>query len=115
MSPWSERLSKAFCSQIRCVQDSALSSPLEGKALPVFFIEATCDFKDPAGWMVGQLNAVHWQRHGLRMEAGTTEKFEFKAEVSRVMDIIINSLYSEKDVFLRELVSNAADACDKKR
>ena len=31
------------------------------------------------------------------------------------MDIIIHSLYSERDVFLRELVSNAADACDKKR
>ena len=39
----------------------------------------------------------------------------FQAEVGKVMDIIINSLYSDRDVFLRELVSNAADACDKKR
>jgi len=47
--------------------------------------------------------------------AAEPEKFAFESNVARVMDIIINSLYSNKDVFLRELVSNAADACDKKR
>ena len=47
--------------------------------------------------------------------SSTAEEFKFESNVARVMDIIINSLYSNKDVFLRELVSNAADACDKRR
>ncbi len=47
--------------------------------------------------------------------AGSEEKLAFGAEVSRLLHLMVHSVYSEKEIFLRELVSNASDACDRLR
>mmetsp|Transcript_159208 Transcript_159208/g.296816 ORF Transcript_159208/g.296816 Transcript_159208/m.296816 type:complete len:750 (-) Transcript_159208:83-2332(-) len=44
-----------------------------------------------------------------------TERMEFKAETRKLLDIVAKSLYTDKEVFIRELISNASDACEKLR
>ncbi len=45
----------------------------------------------------------------------STSKYEFQAEVKQILDIVVHSLYKDKDIFVRELVSNASDALEKLR
>ncbi len=49
------------------------------------------------------------------MTQKNTETLQFSAEISKILQLMIHSLYTNRDIFLRELISNASDACDKLR
>ena len=50
-----------------------------------------------------------------QMTDKSSQNHSFQAEVSKLLDLVANSLYSEREIFLRELISNSADACEKLR
>ncbi len=51
----------------------------------------------------------------MQQPAAGEERHEFGAEVGRLLDLVVHALYSEREIFLRELVANAADASDRRR
>jgi TNF receptor-associated protein 1 len=54
------------------------------------------------------------QPHSI-MSTATTEKHVFQAEIQQLLDLVVHSLYTDKDIFLRELISNASDSMEKVR
>ena len=61
------------------------------------------------------MSANNFINHIILGDIFMAQTMEFKTEVSKLLDIVIHSLYSNKDIFLRELISNASDAIDKVR
>eukprot|EP00986_Skeletonema_menzelii_P004752 scaffold1665_cov149-Skeletonema_menzelii.AAC.2 len=66
-------------------------------------------------WSTTQYQVSFMSTEAAKSEDSTGEEMDFQAETRQLLDIVTNSLYTDKEVFLRELVSNASDALEKLR
>ena len=61
------------------------------------------------------LREVHLDRRRPDPDQRSRQTQSFEADVSRLLHLMVHSVYSDREIFVRELVSNAADACEKLR